>query len=107
MTYRAPNRLRAIRHQPRDRVKAGVHVVLGTLAGLVFLAVVIVPLVLSAALLSSKPALPAVDCEMARMMAAGMTLEQLKTIGTPEQRKQYAHCFEKPKKKHRPNMRRD
>lgn len=105
MTHRASNRLRAIRHQPPDPVKAGVHVVLGLFFGVVLLVLVIIGLLIAAPVLSRAQG--AVDCEMARSMAAGMTREQLATVGTKEQRAEYAHCFPKPKKKHRPNMRRN
>ena len=71
------------------------------------LAVLVIGLFLSLVAFGIKSAIGAVDCEMASKMAAGMTREQLATMGTPEQRKQYAHCFQKPKKKHRPNMRRN
>lgn len=37
----------------------------------------------------------AVDCKMARQMAASFTLAQLKTMGTKQQRAEYAPCFKR------------
>lgn len=64
------------------------------IAALIFIAFII-------AMCSSHKAHAAVDCEMARSFAASMSKEQLASMGTKEQRAQYAHCFKKPKKKAR------
>lgn len=37
----------------------------------------------------------AVDCEMARRVAASYSKAELRTMGTPEQRAAYMHCFKK------------
>lgn len=40
----------------------------------------------------------AVDCEMARRVAASYSKAELRTMGTPAQRAEYAPCFRHPLK---------
>lgn len=109
MTWRAPNRLRPVRQQPRDQINGAVHAILATMAlvifvGLMLAAVTLGFLLVNTRLAWSQPASGASD----KTVVSDCTWDALRYCkrAMPQGREAIIHCMIIHKDQLRPICRR-